>query len=171
MTIGIKTVTEEVVNRMTAKLPAVRVDGVNSYGVRGSTPKGQYEIRFSESGGEMKTTFLAKGANPLKRTKLLCRTSGGRGEPLLEAHIEAIWRNEEELPWVRKERDDEDGAEVVEVLPFGMEEKSPRVVVRTSARTGFVSLAVKHAREMSPAEAKLVAKALSRAAKLASRAA
>jgi hypothetical protein len=40
-------------------------------------------------------------------------------------------------------------------------------VVRTSALTGFVSMEVVDAREMSPAEARLVAEALIRAAEIA----
>ena len=72
------------------------------------------------------------------------------------------------LPWIQRSRDSALGDETVMVKPFGDDPEAPMVIVRTNALTGFASLAVQNPREMSPAEARLVAKALSKAAKLAS---
>jgi hypothetical protein len=79
----------------------------------------------------------------------------------------AVRENEALLPWIERTTDAPLGDDIVTVKPFGNDPEGPRVVVRTSALTGAISLEVRNAREMSPAEAKLVAKALSKAAKLA----
>lgn len=149
------------------QIPAFTITVANSYAVRGRTAKGHYESRVFLKNGEIRTTFLRKGGNPLQDMRLLCRTSGERQEAGLAGHISAIIANEEKLPWVRKEVSRENGDEFVTILPFGDAGQAPRVVVRTSAATGFVSMEVCEAREMSPAEARLVAEALIRAAEMA----
>ncbi len=152
--------------RLREKLPAFQVEVANRFLVRGSTAKGAYETRVSGDLSEVRTTFVARGANPLKAMRLLCRTSGPLAGAVSAAHISAIRAQEDELPWVRRTVEQDTGDHVVTVLPFGAD-PGPSVVVRRSARSGFVSIDVADAREMSPAEARLVAKALARASKLA----
>lgn len=146
-------------------LPSFSVTVANSYAVRGRTPKGDYESRVFLKNGEIRTTFLRKGGNPLQDMRLLCRS--GADDASLPEHVSALVANEEKLPWVRKETSRENGDEFVTILPFGDAGQPPRVVVRTSALTGIVSMDVQDAREMSPAEARLVAEALIRAADMA----
>jgi hypothetical protein len=155
------------VARFRDEVPALTVTVANSFAVRGRTAKGDYESRVFIKNGEIRTTFLRKGGNPLRDIRLLCRTSAERVEAGLSEHVAAIVANEEKLPWVRKEVSRENGDEYVTILPFGEAGQAPRVVVRTSALTGFVSMEVCDAREMSPAEARLVAEALIRAAEMA----
>jgi hypothetical protein len=142
----------------------------NTYAVRGRTPKGDYESRVFLKNNDIRTTFLRKGGNPLQDMRLLCRTHAEGQDAGLGEHIAAIIANEEKLPWVRKEISRENGDEFVTILPFGDAGHAPRVIVRTSAATGFVSMEVSEAREMSPAEARLVAEALIRAAEMAAEA-
>jgi hypothetical protein len=149
------------------KVPSFTVTVANSFAVRGRTAKGDYESRVFIKNGEIRTTFLRKGGNPLHDMRLLCRTNVEREEAGLAEHAAAIAAHEEKLPWVRKEVSRENGDEFVTILPFGDAGQAPRVVVRTSALTGFVSMEVVDAREMSPAEARLVAEALIRAAEIA----
>ena len=146
-------------------IPSFAVTVANSYAVRGRTPKGDYESRVFLKNAEIRTTFLRKGGNPLQDMRLLCRS--GADEASLSEHVAALVANEEKLPWVRKETDRENGDEYVTILPFGDAGQAPRVVVRTSALTGIVSMEVREARELSPAEARLVAEALIRAAEMA----
>lgn len=155
------------VARLRENIPTFTITVANSLAVRGRTPKGDYESRVFLKNGEIRTTFLRKGGNPLQDMRLLCRTPVERGEAGLGDHITAIAGHEEKLPWVRKEVSRENGDEFVTILPFGDAAPAPRVVVRTSAATGFVSMEVCDAREMSPAEARLVAEALIRAAEMA----
>lgn len=155
------------VARLQAEVPTFTITVANTYAVRGRTPKGDYESRVFLKNGEIRTTFLRKGGNPLQEMRLLCRTGEAREESGLDEHVAAIRANEEKLPWVRKEVSPENGDESVTILPFGSADHAPRVVVRTSALTGFVCLEVCDAREMSPAEARLVAEALIRAAQMA----
>lgn len=149
------------------KVPTLTVTVANSFAVRGRTAKGDYESRLFIKNGEIRTTFLRKGGNPLQDLRLLCRTNVDREEAGLAEHVASIAANEDKLPWVRKEISRENGDEFVTILPFGDAGQAPRVVVRTSALTGFVSMEVCDAREMSPAEARLVAEALIRAAEMA----
>lgn len=155
------------VARLQAEVPTLTITVANTYAVRGRTPKGDYESRVFLKNGEIRTTFLRKGGNPLQEMRLLCRTNEAREESGLGGHVAAIVANEEKLPWVRKEVSRENGDESVTILPFGHAEHAPQVIVRTSALTGFVCLEVRDAREMSPAEARLVAEALIRAAQMA----
>jgi hypothetical protein len=153
------------VARLQEELPTLTVTVANSLAVRGRTPKGDYETRVFLKNGEIRTTFLRKGGNPLHDLRLLCRTSVERDG--LGEHVAAMVAHEQKLPWVRKEISRENGDEFVTILPFGDAGQAPRVIVRTSALTGFVSMEVSDAREMSPAEARLVAEALIRAAEMA----
>lgn len=155
------------VARLREEIPTLTITVANSFAVRGRTPKGDYETRVFLKNGEIRTTFLRKGGNPLHDMRLLCRTNVEREEAGLGEHIAAIAAHEEKLPWVRKEVSRENGDEYVTILPFGEAGQAPRVVVRTSALTGIVSMEVRDAREMSPAEARLVAEALIRAAEMA----
>jgi len=150
-------------DRLRQEVPTLKISVSNSYAIRGKTPKGDYEVRVFLHGGEIRTTFLRRGSNPLKKLKLLCRSAVSE----LDGHLLAIRANEEKLPWVKRELDPETGDQYVTVLPFGSAPKAARVVVRTSSRTGIVSMNVEDAHEMSPAEAKLIAKALSQACKIA----
>lgn len=152
--------------RVKQDIPAFRATVNNAYALRGETPKGSYETRVFLNKGEIRTTFLRKGANPLQSRRLLCRTGMDERETGFAEHIAVIQANEEKLPWVQKETDPGSGDESVTILPFGKAEKAPRVVVRTSGRTGIVSLEVCDAREMSPAEARLVGEALIRACEI-----
>jgi hypothetical protein len=157
--------TDSLLRSLSALVPALRVQIATSLLIRGHTPKGRYDIRLSDDGRELRTSFLAKGRNPLKQSKLLLRTAFDTAS--LQAHAVAVRENETRLPWIERTRDTRLGDDIVSVKPFGADPEGPRVVVRTSALTGYISLEVENARKMSPAEAKLVAKALSKAAKLA----
>jgi hypothetical protein len=157
--------TDSLLRSLGALVPALRVQIATSLLVRGETPKGRYDIRASDGGRELRTSFLARGRNPLKQSKLLLRT------PLhadtFQAHAIAVRENETRLPWIERANDPKLGDEIVTVKPFGGDSEAPRIIVRTNALTGFVSLEVRNGREMSPAEARLVAKALAKAAKFA----
>jgi hypothetical protein len=158
--------TDSLLRSLSALVPALRVQIATSLLVRGHTPKGRYDIRLSDNGRELRTSFVARGRNPLKQSKLLLRTTSFEAESL-QTHAVAVRENEARLPWIERMRDTTLGDEIVTVKPFGGDPEAPHVVVRTNGLTGFVSLEVRNTREMSPAEAKLVAKALSKAAKLA----
>jgi hypothetical protein len=152
---------------LSALVPALHVQIATSTLLRGESAKGRYDIRLSDDGRELRTSFLAKGRNPLKQSKLLLR-SALTDEDSLQAHVIVIRENEMRLPWIERTLDPRLGDDIVTVKPFGNDDTAPCVSVRTSRLTGFLSLEVRNAREMSPAEARLVAKALSKAAKLAS---
>ncbi len=158
--------TASLVPALSALVPALHVQIATSTLLRGETPKGRYDVRLSDDGRELRTSFLAKGRNPLKQSKLLLR-SVITDENSVQAHAIVVRENEVRLPWIQRSHDSRLGDEVVMVKPFGGDETAPFVAVRTSALTGFVSLEVQNAREMSPAESRLVAKALAKAAKLA----
>jgi hypothetical protein len=151
---------------LSALVPALRVQIATSTLLRGETAKGRYNVRLSDDGRELRTSFLAKGRNPLKQSKLLLR-SVITDETSLQPHAIAIRENETRLPWIQRSNDPRLGDDIVTVRPFGVDDTAPFVAVRTSALTGFISLEVQNAREMSPAEARLVAKALAKASKLA----
>jgi hypothetical protein len=157
---------DTLVPSLSALVPSLRVQIATSTLVRGETAKGRYDVRLSDDGRELRTSFLAKGRNPLKQSKLLLRAPMGDAGAV-QPHAIAILENESRLPWIQRTRDPQLGDDIVSVKPFGEDAEAPFVVVRTSALTGFISLEVRHAREMSPAEARLVAKALAKAAKLA----
>jgi hypothetical protein len=157
---------ESLLPALSALVPALRIQIASSTLTRGETAKGRYDIRLSDDGRELRTSFLAKGRNPLKQSKLLLRAPLGDAEAI-QAHAIAIRENEGRLPWIQRTTDPKLGDDIVSVKPFGADESAPFVAVRTSALTGFLSLEVRNAREMSPAEARLVAKALAKAAKLA----
>jgi hypothetical protein len=156
---------DSLLRSLSALVPALRVQIATSLLIRGHTPKGRYDIRLSDDSRELRTSFLAKGRNPLKQSKLILRTA--LDPDSLQAHAIAVRENETRLPWIERTCDAKLGDDIVTVKPFGSDPEGPHVVVRTSALTGYISLEVRNAREMSPAEAKLVAKALSKAAKLA----
>ncbi|HEY5792767.1 MAG TPA: hypothetical protein VIS74_05675 [Chthoniobacterales bacterium] len=151
---------------LSALVPSLHVQIATSTLLRGETAKGRYDIRLSDDGRELRTSFLAKGRNPLKQSKLLLR-SPLSDEGSVQGHAIVIRENEMRLPWIQRAQDSRLGDDIVTVRPFGSDETAPYVAVRTSALTGFISLTVENAREMSPAEAKFVAKALAKAAKLA----
>jgi hypothetical protein len=151
---------------LAALVPELQIQIANSKLIRGQTAKGQYDIRIWGEGRELRTSFLGRGRNPLKQSKQLLRTPLTSVD-VIQEHAVAIRENEKRLPWIQRSRDSQVGDEIVTVKPFGDDPEGPLVAVRTSAMTGFISLEVQHAREMSPAEARLVAKALSKAAKLA----
>jgi hypothetical protein len=157
---------ESLLPALSALVPALRIGIATSTLIRGETAKGRYDIRLSDDGRELRTSFLARGRNPLKQSKLLLRSTIGDSTPE-QAHAIVIRENELSLPWIQRERDSLLGDEIVHVKPFGGDESAPFVSVRISALTGFIALEVQNAREMSPAEARLVAKALAKAAKLA----
>jgi hypothetical protein len=157
--------TDTLLNSLTALVPEFQIEIANSKLIRGVTAKGRYDIRVWGEGTELRTSFLGRGRNPLKQSKILLRTTLTAEN--LQQHAAVVRENERRLPWIVRSRDSALGDEIVMVKPFGNDPKGPIVSVRTSALTGFVSLEVQNAREMSPAEAKLVAKALSKAAKLA----
>jgi hypothetical protein len=159
--------TDSLLNSLSALVPELQIEIANSKLIRGQTAKGRYDIRVWGEGTELRTSFLGRGRNPLKESKLLHRTSLEDLEQIQE-HAIAVRENERRLPWVQRTRDSQLGDEIVMVKPFGDDPDGPVVSVRTNALTGFVSLEVQHTREMSPAEARLVAKALAKAAKLAS---
>lgn len=133
--------------------------------IRGLTAKGQYDLHILESNRGIRSTFLGKGENPLTHTEFLLRTQGGWDESAIERHVTAVISNEQQLPWVRKEIT-ADGDETVRILPFGADASGPSVVIRTHGQTGKVSMEVLNPRTMSPAEAVLIGKALTRAAAL-----
>ncbi len=153
--------------KLREQIPTFKILVANAYAIRGKTAKGSYEIRIFIKNGEIRTSFLRRGSNPLKSMQLLCRNCVSGAEKSLDEHLAAIQANEEKLPWIKKELDPEDGDESVSILPFGAAENAPRVVIRTSARTGILSLDVLDAREMSPVEARLIGKAINRACKIA----
>ncbi|MDD5198522.1 MAG: hypothetical protein PHC88_01860 [Terrimicrobiaceae bacterium] len=158
--------TDSLLRALSALVPDLRVQIATSTLLRGETAKGRYDIRLSDDGRELRTSFVAKGRNPLKQSKLLLRAPLGDAEAI-QAHAVVIRENEHSLPWIHRAHDPKLGDEIVTVKPFGDDANGPVVAVRTSALTGFVSLEVQNAREMSPAEARLVAKALAKAAKFA----
>lgn len=135
--------------------------------VRGITPKGQYDFHIHESGMGIRTTFLGRGENPLTNTEFLGRTHGAWTQAIIDRHVDAVLKNEMQLPWVLKETTLPEGNEIVKVLPFGEDQSAPQLEVRKEAATGKVSMNVMNARTMSPAEAVLIAKALTRAAAIA----
>jgi len=149
------------------QVPVFKVSLANTYALRGKTPKGEYEIRVFIKNHEIRTTFLRRGSNPLKGIRLLCRTNGQAGEANLDDHIAAIQANEEKLPLITRETDPENGDDYVTIMPFGPGDNAPRVIIRKSSRTGFISMDVKDASEMSPLEAREIAKAVRRACKIA----
>ncbi|MFZ4683767.1 MAG: hypothetical protein ACOYMS_14775 [Terrimicrobiaceae bacterium] len=149
------------------QIPVFKVSLANAYALRGRTPKGDYEIRVYLNNHEIRTTFLRRGSNPLKGIRLICRTTVTPGGASLDEHIAAIQANEEKLPLITRETDAETGDDFVTIMPFGSGGNSPRVIIRKSSRTGFVSMVVKDAVEMSPLEAREVAKAIRRACKIA----
>jgi hypothetical protein len=158
--------TDSLLNSLSALVPEMQIELANSKLIRGRTAKGRYDIRIWGEGRELRTSFVGRGRNPLKQSKILLRTPLN-DVAIIQSHAVAIRENERRLPWIQRSSDSTLGDEIVMVKPFGDDPDGPIVSVRTNALTGFVSLEVQHAREMSPAEAKLVAKALSKAAKLA----
>jgi hypothetical protein len=159
--------TDSLLNSLTALVPELHIEIANSKLIRGVTAKGRYDTRIWGEGTELRTTFLGRGRNPLKQSKVLLRTQLD-SEEVIQEHAAAIRENERRLPWIHRSRDSALGDEIVMVKPFGDAPDAPYVSVRANALTGYVSLEVQQTREMSPAEARLVAKALSKAAKLAS---
>lgn len=135
--------------------------------LRGFTPKGEYNFHIKECGIEIRTVFLGRGENPLTNTEFLARTAGAWDGEAIARHVEAVLRNEMQFPWVLKETALPDGDETVRVLPFGEDRTAPQLVVRKQAASGKVSMEVLNSRSMSPAEAVLIAKALTRAAAIA----
>lgn len=159
--------TESLVNKLSALVPQLRIDLATSILVRGITAKGRYETRIWDEGRELRTSFSPRGENELTDRVLLLKTPLSDSEDSLQEHAIAIRENEQQLPWIERLRDPQHGDEHVFVKPFGADENAPMVTVRRSARTGAISLEVKNGREMSPAEANLVAQALLKAARLA----
>jgi len=149
------------------RIPSFRVQIANANALRGKTAKGDYETRVFIKNHEVRTTYLRKGGNPLKDIRLLARTNVSEGDAGLAEHVSAIARNEQKLPLILKETDRESGDEQVTILPFGDAAHSPRIVVRTSSRTGIVSMDICDAHELSPVEAKLIGKAIAQACRLA----
>lgn len=149
------------------QLPDFKIAIANAYAIRGNTPKGDYEIRVLLKTREIRTTFLRRGSNPLKGIRLICRTNVKEADPGFEEHLDAIRTNQAKLPLIEKKVDSENGDIYVTVMPFGSGATAPRVVIRKSSRTGFVSMDVKDACEMSPVEARLIGKAINRACKIA----
>jgi len=154
-------------DRIREQIPEFKISVANSYAIRGRTPKGDYEVRVFLKTREIRTTFLRRGSNPLKGIRLICRTVVKEGDNGFDEHISAIQTNQEKLPLIQRNVDQENGDEFVTILPFGMGASAPRVVIRKSARTGFLSMDVKDASEMSPVEARLIGKAINRACKIA----
>ncbi len=157
---------ESLLPALSALVPELRVLIASSTLIRGDTAKGRYDIRLSDDGRELRTIFLARGRNPLKQSELLLRAAIDAPEGV-QIHAIAVRENEHKLPWIHRERDSDLGDQIVKVKPFGDDPNAPMVSVRTSALTGFISLEVINGREMSPPEARLVAKALAKASKLA----
>ncbi len=135
--------------------------------VRGATPKGQYDIQLSETGMGIRTTFLGRGENPLTKTEFLARTQGNWAAATVNRHVASVLKNELQFPWVMKETTFPDGDETVRILPFGEDESAPQLVIRKDGSTGKTAMEVMNTRTMSPAEAVLIAKALLRAAAIA----
>ena len=160
--------TDSLLRSLSALVPELQILIANSKLIRGQTAKGRYDIRVWGEGTELRTSFLGRGRNPLKQSKILLRTPLNEQTDFQE-HAIAVRENERRLPWIQRSRDSALGDELVLVKPFGDDPEGPIVTVRISALTGFVSLEVQHGREMSPPEARLVAKALAKAAKLATR--
>lgn len=158
--------TDTLLKSLSALVPELKIQIANSKLIRGETAKGRYDIRIWGEGTELRTSFIGRGRNPLKQSKILLRTPLA-SETAIQEHAIAVRENEKRLPWVVRSTDSKLGDEIVMVKPFGDDPEAPYVSVRVNALTGFVSLEVQQGREMSPAEAKLVAKALSKAAKLA----
>ncbi len=154
-------------DKIRQQVPVFKVSLANTFALRGRTPKGDYEIRAIIKTHEIRTTFLRRGSNPLKGIRLICRTSVNAGESGLDEHIAAILTNEEKLPLITRETDPETGDDFVTIMPFGPGGTTPRVVIRKSSRTGFISMDVRDASEMSPIEASVIAKAVRRACKIA----
>jgi hypothetical protein len=159
--------TDTLLKSLAALVPELHIEIANSKLIRGQTAKGRYDTRIWGEGTELRTTFVGRGRNPLKQSKVLLRTPLDN-EAVIQEHAVAIRENERRLPWIQRSRDSALGDEIVTVKPFGEDPQAPMVIVRTNALTGFVALNVQNPREMSPAEARLVAKALAKAAKLAS---
>ena len=153
--------------RIREGIPDFKISLANAYAIRGSTPKGDYEVRAFLKNNEIRTTFLRRGSNPLKGMRLLCRTAVRDGEFPLDEHIAAIQANQAKLPLVERRTDPENGDQYVTIMPFGAGATAPRVVIRRSSRTGFISMDVRDACEMSPIEARLIGKAINRACKIA----
>ncbi len=130
---------DSLLRSLSALVPTLRVQIATSLLVRGHTPKGRYDIRLSDDGRELRTSFVAKGRNPLKQSKLLLRTTSLDVESL-QAHAVAVRENETRLPWIERSRDASLGDDIVMVKPFGGDPEVPHVVVRTSALTGYISL-------------------------------
>lgn len=158
--------TDSLLKSLSALVPELHVQIANSKLIRGQTAKGRYDTRIWGEGTELRTSFVGRGRNPLKESKILLRTPLN-DEKIVQEHAVAVRENERRLPWIQRRFDSKLGDEIVMVKPFGDDPEAPVVSVRTNALTGFVSLEVQHGREMSPAEARLVAKALAKAAKLA----
>jgi hypothetical protein len=158
-------VSEPLVAPLARRVPSFQIEFANRFALRGLTPKGGYETRYNQQQDEVRLTFLARGENPLENIELLARTPATDFDPV--RFVNAIARNEEELPWVQKSVDPTNGRRTVTVLPFGGDASAPRVLVTTSASSGFIALHVENARDMSPAEALLVAGAIAKAASLA----
>jgi hypothetical protein len=68
------------VARLREEIPTFTITVANSLAIRGRTPKGDYETRVFLKNGEIRTTFLRKGGNPLQDMRLLCRTPVERAE-------------------------------------------------------------------------------------------
>jgi hypothetical protein len=149
------------------QIPNLTISVANAQAIRGKTSKGNYEIHIFPSNGEIRTSFLSRGSNPLTSMELLCRNSTSGGEQALKDHLTAIKANEEKLPWIQREPDPETGCEVVRILPFGAAQDAPQVMIRTSTHSGMISLGVLNAGEMSPTEALIISKAINRACKIA----
>lgn len=158
--------TADLLPALSALVPELKVRIATSTLLRGVTAKGRYDIRLSDDGRDLRTIFIARGRNPLKQSKLLLRAPIDAVEGV-QVHAIAIRENERKLPWVQRATDSTLGDQIVLVKPFGDDQTAPMVSVRTSALTGFISLEVVNGREMSPPEARLVAKALAKAAKIA----
>ena len=158
--------TAELLPALSALAPELKVQIANSTLIRGITAKGRYDIRLSDDGRELRTVFFPRARNPLKQSKLLLRAPIDAAEGV-QVHAIAVRENERKLPWIHREKDSALGDQIVIVKPFGDDLTAPMVSVRTSALTGFISLEVVNGREMSPPEARLVAKALAKAAKIA----
>lgn len=154
-------------DRIRSEMPEFKISVANSYAIRGSTAKGDYEVRVFIQNREIRTTFLRRGSNPLKGIRLICRTNAKDEGLGLDEHLAAIRTNQEKLPLIEKRIDAETGDEFVSVMPLGSAPNAPRVQIRKSARTGFLSMDVKDAFEMSPVEARLIGKAINRACKIA----
>lgn len=153
--------------KLREQIPDLTISVANAHAIRGKTSKGSYEIHIFATHGELRTSFLRRGSNPLKSMRLLCRNTASAGEPALDDHLAAIKANEEKLPWIRREIDPGHGGELVKILPFGAVPDAPQVVIRAGTPTGMISLGVVNASAMSPTEARIISKAINRACKIA----